>query len=361
MRVLVTGADGFLGWHLRVLLRATTDHDVVGIGRREWATLGDLVPSVDAVVHVAGANRGPDDEVEATNVELAEDLAAAVRRSTAPVAVVYANSAQAGNGSAYGNGKLRASQILRSAVEGVGGPYTDVVLPNLFGEHGRPGYNSFVATFAHGVVDGADLQVTDRAVDLLHVQQAAQVLVDALTGPGGTVAPRGLATSVVEVLERLRTHWSVYSVGEIPPLPDQLSIDLFNTVRAVAFARRPAIALTRRADERGALVETVRAHGSEGQTFFSSTVPGVTRGQHFHLRKFERFVVVGGSARISLRRVLTDTVVDVDVSGEDPVAIDMPTGWAHKITNTADSALTTMFWTNELFDPDDTDTYPETV
>lgn len=361
MRVLVTGADGFLGWHLRILLRATTDHDVVGIGRREWGRLADLLSTTDAVIHIAGANRGPDSEVEATNVRLAQDIAAAVAPAPRPFDVIYANSTQSGNGSAYGTGKARAAEILEAAVGSVGGRFTDVRLPNLFGEHGRPRYNSFVATFVQGIVDGTELNADDNEVELLHVQQAARVLSDALADGGGVLRPRGEPRSVIGILEALRAQWSVYSGGEIPELPDRFSIDLFNTLRAYQFSSRPAVPLVRRSDHRGALVETVRAHGSEGQTFVSTTVPGVTRGQHFHLRKFERFVVVAGEARMSLRRVLTDEVVHFYVTGEEPVAVDMPIGWAHNITNTGSSLLTTMFWTNELFDPSDTDTYPEEV
>ena len=159
----------------------------------------------------------------------------------------------------------------------------------------------------------------------------------------------------------LTSQYDVYRHGEIPALPSRLHVNLFNTLRAAMFPARYPMQLVRRTDPRGSLVETVRAHGSEGQTFISTTVPGITRGQHFHLRKAERFVVVGGQARISLRRVLTDEAVSFDVDGASPVVVDMPTLWTHNITNTGAGELTTMFWTNELFDPEDADTYAEEV
>ena len=358
MRVLVTGAEGFLGRHLQLRLHATTDHEVVPVGRDNWPALAQLVSTADAVVHIAGVNRGEAAQVEAGNVQLAQDLADAIGAAGRSVRVVYANSSQAGNSTPYGKGKLRAAEIL-DAADGV--DLVDVVLPNLFGEHGRPQYNSFVATFAHGVVTGADLSVQDREVELLHVQAAAQVLIDALSGTESSIRPHGAPTSVAHVLETLQDQWKVYQSGELPQLPDRLHVDLFNTLRAVDVAGHTPIPLTLRTDPRGGLVETVRAHGSEGQTFLSTTVPGITRGQHFHLRKFERFVVIKGQARISLRQVLTDEVMNFDVTGDSPVAIDMPTGWAHNITNTGDQELLTMFWANELFNPEDPDTYPEEV
>lgn len=361
MKVVVTGADGFLGWHLRGRLRALTDHEVIPVTAANWADLDQLAAGADALVHLAGINRADEAELTEGNVRLAEEVSRAVRTSGVS-RVLYANSIQAGNGSAYGRGKERAAQILGGTSEAVGACFVDVVLPNLFGEHGRPDYNSFVATFADRVSRGEMPSVTDREVGLLHVQDAAASFIEALeSGVSSTVRPEATPTSVSDVLDILRGQYDVYQRGDIPALSSRLEVSLFNTLRAAMFPQQYPIALARRSDPRGSLVETVRAHGSEGQTFVSTTVPGVTRGQHFHLRKVERFVVVGGRARISLRRLFSNEVVSFDVTGEQPVIVDMPTLWVHNLTNTGDSELTTLFWTNELFDPQDTDTFPEDV
>lgn len=361
MRVVVTGAAGFVGWHTRLRLRARTDHDVVAVSRATWPDLQDLVAGADAVVHVAGVNRGPDDEVAAGNVALAQDVADALDAAPAGVRVVYANSVQAGNGTPYGTAKAQAAKVLGAAAEARGGTCVDVLLPNVYGEHGRPDYNSFVATFVHAVARGTTPQVVDREVELLHVQDAAQSLLDGLTGPTRQERPTGDPTTVATVLRTLQDLDALYRTGDVPPLAGDLDRHLLSTLRAATFLDRAPLRLTPRTDERGSLVEVVRAHGVAGQTFVSSTRPGVTRGEHFHLRKMERFVVVGGRARIALRRVFTDDVVAFDVSGDEPVAIDMPMGWAHNITNTGDQDLTTLFWTSELFDPADPDTVPEPV
>lgn len=361
MRVVVTGAEGFLGWHTRLRLRATTDHDVVAVSRSSWATLPELVRGADAVLHLAGVNRGDDRAVADGNLRLAQDLAGALAHAAPGVRVVFANSIQAANGTPYGTGKAGAAAILRDAVGGFGGTFVDVLLPNVFGEHGRPQYNSFVATFAHAVVRGETPQVADRPVELLHAQGAAQALIDGLEGVDREDRPAAVPTTVAGVLDTFQELEAHYRTGDIPVLGDAFRRDLFNTLRAVSFPERAPIRLTPRADHRGRLVEVVRSHGGEGQTFVSSTRPGVTRGEHFHLRKVERFVVIGGRARISLRRVFHDDVVSFDVSGDEPVAVDMPIGWAHNITNTGADDLTTLFWTSELFDPADPDTVPEPV
>ena len=361
MKILLTGAGGFLGWHTRARLRALTEHEIVAVDRAAWADLRDHARSVDAIVHVAGVNRGSDDEVEQGNVELARAVAdAALASGTAP-RIVYANSVQSGNASPYGAGKSAAAEILANAARELGSHAVDVRLPNLFGEHGRPRYNSFVATFVHAVVNGEVPQIADRPVDLLHVQGAAQALIDGLTTAEERLDPVGVPTTVQGVYDTLRDFNALYATGDIPPLRSDLDVDLFNTLRAARFPAHYPILLTQRTDARGSLTEVVRAHGGQGQTFVSTTKPGITRGEHFHLRKVERFVVVGGAARISLRRLFTDDVVSFDVTGDSPAIIDMPTMWVHNITNTGAGELTTLFWTNDLFDPSAPDTFPEAV
>jgi UDP-2-acetamido-2,6-beta-L-arabino-hexul-4-ose reductase len=275
--------------------------------------------------------------------------------------VVYANSIQSGNGTPYGSGKQEAARLLGDACTRVGGSFVDVLLPNIFGEHGRPAYNSFVATFVDAVVRGVEPEVADREVALLHVQGAAAALLDGLTTPETTLAPSATPTTVGTVLAALQEFHLLYSTGDIPALDTPLRVDLFNTYRAARFPEHYPISLTAHSDERGRLVETVRAHGGQGQTFVSTTKPGVTRGEHFHLQKVERFVVLSGEARISLRRVFTDEVVSFEVTGDRPSVVDMPTMWVHNITNVGQTELTTLFWTHSLFDPEHPDTYWEPV
>ena len=361
MRVALTGAAGFLGWHTRVRLRVE-GHDVVPVTRQDWARLPELVSDVDAVVHVAGVNRGSGEQVEEGNVSLARDLVAALRAATRQPQVVFANSIQSGNDTPYGRGKGRAAELLAAATDTLGLTFVDATLPNLFGEHGRPRYNSVVQTFVEAVITAEQPRVEDRPISLMHAQAAAQVLSGGLSQPQTQrLNPAGTPTSVQAVLDLLRSQCDLYHDGDVPPLNSDLEIDLFNTLRAALFPAHYPVALASRADRRGSLVEVVRAHGGQGQTFVSTTHPGITRGEHFHLRKVERFVVLNGRARISLRRLYHHEVVSFDVDGDRPSVVDMPTMWAHSITNTGDSELTTLFWTHDLFHSDRPDTYPEAV
>lgn len=361
MKVLLTGSAGFLGWHTRVRLQALTDHRVIVADRANFGELAELAAGVDAIVHCAGVNRGEPDDVRRGNIELAEAVGAAARLAAPGVRIVFANSIQAGTHSPYGVGKAVAAEILTGAAAAVGGSMVDVLLPNLFGEHGRPGYNSFVATFVDAIAGDRRPAITDRQVALMHVQDAAATLLDGLLGDARIVTPAGSPATVRGVWNTLCAFDDEYRRGDIPALTGAFEVSLFNTLRAALFPDRYPIALTTHADHRGRLVETVRAHGGQGQTFISTTNSGVTRGEHFHLNKIERFVVVAGEATVSLRRMFTDRVVSFEVSGRRPVVVDMPTMWAHQLTNTGAGELTTMFWTHTLFDPKDTDTYPEPV
>lgn len=363
MRIVMTGSSGFLGWHTQLRLSALTDHVVVPVTRANWENLSTLVANADAVIHLAGVNRAErSGEVEGGNIRLGEELAHAITAAARPVRVVMSGTIQVERDNEYGRGKLHAQSVIESATVAAGGHFVDVRLPNLFGEHGLPRYNSFVATFIEAALEERRPQINDASVELLHAQDAAQSLIDGLDTIEHQVRPLGKNMGVAEVWSLIQEFHDSYVVaGEFPDLTSKYRIDLFNSYRAALFPSHYPIDLAPRTDPRGSFVETVRCRGGEGQTSFSSTVPGVTRGEHYHLSKIERFAVIQGDARISLRKKFSDQVVSFDVSGNRPVAIDMPVGWVHNITNTGDQVLLTQFWTHELFRPEAPDTFSEPV
>lgn len=359
-----TGAGGFLGWHTRVRARARGGGEVTAVRLGPDVAVdvvAEAVSGVDRLLHLAGVNRGDPLAIREGNVSLARQLAAGLRRAKNPATtVVYANSTQAGNGTEYGAAKMEAADILAAAVADIGGEFVDLRLPNVFGEHGRPFYNSVLATFSHQLANGGAPRIdVDRELTLVHAQDAAELLLTAK--PGQTAEANGARRTVSSLLATMSRSASLYRTGQIPELADAFDIALFNTYRSFTFPAQWPIPLVRHADHRGSFVEAVRAHGSSGQLSYSTTAPGIVRGQHFHLTKVERFVVVAGQAEIALRRVLTDESVRFQVSGEEPVIVDMPTMWAHNIVNTGKSVLLTLFWTNDLFDPANPDTYQEDV
>ena len=366
MKVAITGGRGFLGWHTACRLRSRRGIEPVLVARPVFSapTLVDIVADTDVILHLAGVNRASSDEiVEAENVELASILGDAIKQAGRPVHVVNANSVQSLLDNAYGRGKARAAAVLSAAVDAVDGSLTDVLLPNLFGEHGRPHYNSFVATFCHELARGGTPRVTgDREIGLLHAQAAAEMLICAAEDRAtGTVQTEAEYHRVSEVLARLERFKACYDRGEVPALTDRFSIDLFNTYRSYTFPDAFPFVPPVHSDARGDLFEVVRSHGGTGQMFVSTTVPGATRGDHYHLRKVERFFVVKGEAEIALRRLYDEEVVRFRLSGDRPSFVDMPTMWAHNVKNVGTEELVTVFWSDQLLDPDDPDQFPERV
>ncbi|GAB97095.1 putative polysaccharide biosynthesis protein [Kineosphaera limosa NBRC 100340] len=384
-RVVVTGAAGFLGWHTRARLATLGVFEGAGLtslGRAQWEpeSLAEAVRGLgpdDLVVQLAGINRGADDNLAAGNVGLARDLIDALEAARANPTVIFAGSNYAdddhpGRDTPYGRGKRAAGEALRDWGARASAPVVEFRFPGLFGEHGRPDYNSFVATFAHRIANGAQPEVVgDRELPLIHVQDAVALLLGAAhaarvgEAPGQRVVhPLGRPVLISAMAQRLRELHATYApAGDIPALRDTFDVRLFNTLRAAMWPSAYPFRPTAHRDERGALVETVRVHpaGSGGQAFVSTTRPGFTRGNHVHLAKIERFQVISGSGVIRLRRLLEGPVLEFAVDGEHPAVIDMPTLWTHSIENTGDTPLVTAFWANELLDPQHPDTYPMAV
>lgn len=367
MRIAVTGSEGFLAWHVRAVLTAKPGLNALCIDRQAFGqpdALDRLISAADAVIHLAGVNRANDDaEISEVNPQLAARLTEALRRTGKRIPVVYANSIHARHSTTFGKAKRKAAEILVADGEREGYPVLNFQLPNVFGEGGRPRYNSVVATFAHALANGAPTVVEeDRELPLAHAVLVAERLVDASIDP--LHADLDLPVTrmrVSEVLRRLEEIAGPYREGQLPDLSHEFTRDLFNTYRSATFPSQWPKVIQAHQDPRGSLHEAMRSRGGPAQVFFSTTRPGASRGNHFHLRKFERFLVMQGEAEIILRRLFGSDVIRFPVSGDSPVFIDMPTLWTHALVNTGDRDVTTLFYADQVFDPAHADTYAEVV
>lgn len=361
----VTGADGFFGWHLRCRLRAThPEFHVRSATRRTFSSdeeLDKFVAGCNSIVHLAGVNRGDEASVAEANLAITQALISALERTAARSHVLFANSTHRSRSSAYGDSKRVSAELLQRWASGSDGWVTDLVFPNLFGECGRPHYNSAVATFCNELSRGRTSEVNPGGVaELLHVQDAAQVIIDNLDGQADEVEVEGIQVAIPELYDRLSGLNDSYGGARFPRLDSRLDLQLFNTLRSYCFPDHYPMPLEVHSDGRGAFFEVARGHG-ETQISFSTTEPGITRGNHFHLDKVERFIVLSGQALIHVRRLFHNKVEVFKVDGDNPVAIDMPTLQTHSITNVGEDKLLTAFWANDHFDPARPDTIAEPV
>lgn len=365
IKVGITGADGLIGWHVRCRLSIEADLDVVTANRTTFLTreaMDAFVSECDIIVHMAGRNRGADAEIEETNPALAQALVDGMVRTDSRPQVLFASSTHITRDSAYGRSKRKATEIFSQWSSKSNAKFCNLILPHVFGEHGKPFYNSVVSTFCHQIAAGEQPAIeVDGQLELLHAQDVAELILAAIRNrEAGELEPAGHKMRVSELLVKLRELSDAYFEGVIPELKQRIDLRLFNTLRSYLFPGFYPRNLHLFEDNRGSLFEAVKTvHG--GQAFLSTTHPGVVRGNHFHFNKVERFLVVGGEAEICLRRCFHDNVIRFHVNGDHPCFIDMPTLHTHSIKNVGQEELLTLFWSHEIFDPENPDTYPAPV
>jgi len=367
--IAVTGAEGFIGRHVLDRLRREPGLRGVPTGRADFGSrerLVEVLRGCSAVVHCAGVNRGEPENVESGNPALAGQLVAALEVVGGRPRVIYTTSTQERLDNPYGRGKRRAGEILGEWGSRSGAPVVSLVIPNVFGGGGRPFYNSVVATFCHQLALGEEPQIKeDRRLPLVYVNRVADRLVELATSPdlrsGALELPADVQASVSEVLTLLRRFRTfLVDRGAVPALGNRFELELYHTFRAYLGPKALEWKSEPRTDARGTLFEIFK-QAQGGQTFFSTTKPGIIRGNHYHTRKIEKFCVVKGSAVIRMRRIGTREVIEFPVSGAAPAAVEMPVYHAHHIENTGEGELVTLFWSNEVFDPADPDTFAENV
>ena len=370
-RIVITGAGGLIGWHAHARLHAANcqaafkgepaPFEIFALNHADFeddAKLQEALTGAQGVLHFAGINRASDEEVEFGNQKIAQRLVDASKTVGATPHIAYANSTHAVADIPYGRGKKGAADIFAAFTP----KFTDMILPHIFGEGARPFYNNVTATLIHELLAGNTPEVNPEGkVQLLHSGAAAQVAIDAvLNGTTGQIAPEPRPITVPDLLEKLQGFHESYLANIYPALDNDFDVALFNSYRAASYPDSWPRPLKLNTDPRGTLFEAVKG-GSGGQTFLSTTEPGVTRGDHFHLDKVERFLVVQGEAIIRIRKVLTDEVWEYPVNGEAPAPVDMPTLHTHSIENVGDGPLLTLFWTHDLFDPQNPDTFADKV
>lgn len=354
--VVITGADGFIGRNLRWRLHDLRLGEIVPVTRQTTeAELDDALRGASFVFHLAGANRPPHpDGFAAINVGFTQQLCAALRRTGRAVPVAFASSTQAALDNPYGRSKRDAEAVVVDHAGATGARIHILRLPNVFGKWSRPDYNSVVATFCHRIARDLPVEIHDPSAPLrlLHVDDAVAALVDLLDLDSGATTPVPgpvHETTVGDVARALRGFREIRNTSVVPPVGTGLMRALYSTYVSFLPVESFSYRLERHEDPRGVFVEMLKTHDS-GQFSFLTARPGVTRGEHYHHTKTEKFLVIRGTARFGFRHVDTGERTAVTVAGDDTRVVETIPGWAHDIANVGDDELIVMLWANEVFD-----------
>jgi UDP-2-acetamido-2,6-beta-L-arabino-hexul-4-ose reductase len=280
--------------------------------------------------------------------------------------IIFSSSTQEERDNIYGRSKKEGRELFIAWAQRQNANFSGMVIPNVFGPFGNPYYNSVIATFSHQLTHNETPKIeTDGTLKLIYVGELVneiwKTIKEKKTGDAFFLQHTAEAkvSEILGILENYRTLY--FENNTYPIINNRFELNLFNTFRSyINYITHYPVLLKKNSDNRGSFVETVRTLLG-GQFSFSTTHPGITRGDHFHTRKIERFAVISGKAVIELRRIGTKDILHFELNGEQPSFVDMPVWYTHNITNTGTEELLTLFWINEFFDPNDPDTFFEKV
>ncbi len=370
-KIGIIGVGGFIGNHLNNTIKLLCDEYMIIPFKKSMfeneIQLDSFVRSCDVIIHLAGLNRDPEPYViYQTNINLTQKIIDSLHRTNTKPHVLISSSTQENSDNLYGLSKKKCRELLSEWSKYTGANFTGLIIPNVFGPFCKPNYNSVIATFSHQLCNDIEPKVdNDSLIKLIYINELIEIILKLIKTGDNThfyVIDNCIEYRVSNLLTLLNNYKKTYLLnGEIPSLNNNFELNMFNTFRSYInynqfFPKKYIV----NPDDRGLFVEITRS-GISGQSSFSTTNPNVTRGNHYHTRKIERFAVIKGKAKIQMRRIGTDEIITYYLDGEVPSYVDIPVWYIHNITNVGDNLLYTCFWINEPYDSNNSDTYFEIV
>jgi UDP-2-acetamido-2,6-beta-L-arabino-hexul-4-ose reductase len=365
MRILITGADGFIGKNLHAQLKERPGIEIVCFTRNNQnSELLELLKDIDFVFHCAGVNRTTNiDDFKKVNREVTLALCEALSKINKKIPIVYTSSTQADLSNPYGASKRDAELALQDFALKQESPVYIYRLPNVFGKWSRPNYNSAVATFCYNIAHDLDVHIHDPTalVSLVYIDDVINHFVRVMDGKVSnendfcTIEPVykitvGDLVKQIRLFKESRTNLVTEQVGK------GFARALYSTYVSFLSPKLFAYELPEYRDPRGVFVEMLKTKDS-GQFSYFTAPPGITRGGHYHHSKTEKFLVIKGKVKFRFKQLMTNEYYEVETSGDMPQVVDTIPGWIHDITNIGEDEMIVMLWANEIFDRDQPDTY----
>lgn len=364
--VLVTGCNGFIGKHVIATLSRMEQYELLKYGSEHTSEqLEEMAIKADFIIHLAGCNR-PQDPQQYTigNKQLTEQLLHILAKNGRRTPVLLASSIQATQEHAYGISKKAAEDAVSAYSRDTGAKVYIYRLPNVFGKWCKPYYNSVVATFCYNIAHQMPIEMHDpsKLLTLVYVNDVVSELVNAIEGcvteaaDGLCHVPKGYELTLGQLAEHLYRYHHGRRTLQLPNSGAEIDRVLYPTYLSYLDETDYSYELEMKHDHRGWLAEFIKSDQA-GQLFISRTKPGITRGNHWHHTKVEKFLVIEGEAEIKFRSIHNSQVISYHVTGERLCVLDIPPGYTHSITNIGNTDCVTLFWANEIFDSNQPDTY----
>ena len=370
MKILITGAAGFIGKNLVSHLRLYPDkYEILEYTEDSKEKIEDFLDKADFIFHLAGVNRPKDDkDFKTGNTDLTEKIITHLKKSGKNTPVLLTSSIQAVQDNPYGKSKLAAERIISSYSKETGATCFTLRLPNVFGKWSKPNYNSAVATFCYNLTHNLPIKVNDESADLnlIYIDDVIDIFIKCLeesinpNKASELISSKTFHTTVGEVADTIKELVSMRETLIVPDLSNKLTKYLYSTLTSFYDTNDLIASMQMNSDERGWLFELAKSK-EFGQIFVSQTNPGYSRGEHWHHTKVERFCIIKGQGEMHLRDVGTDEIRTYKLSDQKMQIIDTPIGVIHAIENTGKDDMIMVIWANEILNKDSPDTYWEKV
>lgn len=364
MKVLITGANGFVGKNLVVHLGERKDIEVLTFLRGEsLRDLEEKVQKADFVFHLAGVNRPQNEEEFLTgNSDLTLSLCNYIKNTKRNIPIVYTSSIQATLNNSYGKSKLLAEKYLEQLKLETNNTLHVLRLPNVFGKWCKPNYNSAVATFCYNTLNNIPIQINDvnAIINLVYIDDVVASFLKIMDGEQCNSVEPVYQITVGELKEQILAFKEMQHNFETEKVGKGFIRALYSTYISYFTPQQFKYPLVKHEDPRGIFVEMLKTKDS-GQFSFFTAHKGVTRGGHYHHTKTEKFLVIKGESRFCFRHILTNERFEINTSGTRPEVVETIPGWTHDITNIGEEEMIVMIWANEVFDRNKPDTYVSKV